>query len=711
MSSDLLILVFSAIADIFIAFLVLFRNYKKPSHIAFFLTSISLLLWATLNYVSTYAAGDHTLLATRFTGFFGAMLIASFYALSIVFPKPLEKGLKKRLIALGISTSIIGFLSLTSLFISTAVKADEGLQLSEGPLYPIYPLFILSLFILCNVNFIKHYRKAARFARSQIALMWLGIFTTLGLIILSNVILPAITSSWTSTRFGSLFTVPFIAITAYAIIIQRMFEVRWIITRTFAYTATIGVVAGTYTLIVLLIATQFTTFKDLGAAQFISLLIPTLFIALTFHSIQAYIDRVSTRLFYRNAYDTREVLDRLSDALMSNNSIADIIKLSSKIISSAIKPDSIYFVVFNEHMSVHKTYPARSFPGLPIDDVILKLRRHKSILIEKDTLPGTDDELYEKMNVNNVDIILRLGNRNQPLGALLLGTKSNGGIYTTQDLQLLKISAKNLVVALENAHKYEQILHFADTMHEEVNKATLRLKKANEKLRTLDALKDDFIATASHQLRTPAASVHDTLHMLNHPSLDKKDREELTRLAEASSEHLVMVVRTMLNMARLQAGHFTIDKSAVDLIDLTQTVVDQTKVIADQKNTKIKLTKPKQSLPLRVDAAKINEALSNYIENAIKYSPDGSTIKVTLTQDNKRIIFEVADQGMGVPIEEQKHLFGKFYRATNARQEQPDGNGIGLYVVKSIAEGHGGQAYYRNSEKGGSVFGFWLPND
>ena len=241
------------------------------------------------------------------------------------------------------------------------------------------------------------------------------------------------------------------------------------------------------------------------------------------------------------------------------------------------------------------------------------------------------------------------------------------------------------------------------------DQARLVLKNKNNELKTLDALKDDFIATASHQLRTPSASVHDALRMLNHPDMSKKDRDELIALAEASSEHLVTVVRTMLNMARIQAGHFTIDASEAEMIELTKKVISQVKILADQKGSKIELMVPNQPILMQVDTAKISEALSNYIENAIKYSPDHSAIMVSLTESDEKLYFEVADQGMGVPIEERQNLFGKFYRAANARQEQPDGNGIGLYVVRSIAEGHGGAAYYRPADETGSVFGFWLP--
>ena len=318
-------------------------------------------------------------------------------------------------------------------------------------------------------------------------------------------------------------------------------------------------------------------------------------------------------------------------------------------------------------------------------------------------------EIPQSLVASDVFLALRLGQRDNPVGVLLFGPKQNGSSYAQRDIDLLRISAKNLSIALENAKKYEQISHFADQLHKEVLDATAELRKANKELKTLDALKDDFISMASHQLRTPASSVHEALQMLNHPSmpLSKTERKKLEELAEASSEHMVTVVADMLSIARIQAGHFTVALTPVIMQDLVDRVMRQTGVLAEQKNIKIEIEKPKEAITITADTPKMNEAMTNYIENAIKYSPENSTINVRLFTEGKKAHFEVADKGMGVPEEERKSLFGKFYRAQNARKQQPDGNGIGLFVVKSIAESHKGGVYYKPLSSG-SLFGFWL---
>jgi signal transduction histidine kinase len=577
-----------------------------------------------------------------------------------------------------------------------------------GLLYTLQSLYIAGSFIACIVMMLRKRKHVNSRQRAQIMLFMTGLLIGLLVNVVTGIFLTMLNQSTNfSNLAGALSFFALVATTSYAIVRYRLFDIRLAITRVIGYSITIGVVAAFYSLLIVLIGTKLTSFNDIDAKDLTVLLLPTIFIALTFHYVERFVAKHTQRLFYRDAYNEREVLDKLSDALITENDINTIMEQSLTVLGDALKPRTAYLAVLNASGTVYHQAARGSEEPVSINALLGQLKHEKQMLIDIHENPTSS--IARIMAQGDAEILLRLGTPDKPAGLLLLGTKQNGSMYTTQDVALLRICAKSLSLSLENAKKFEQILHFADTMHSEVKRATSRLRKANKELKTLDALKDDFIATASHQLRTPAASVHDALRMLNHPMITKKDRDELIEMAEASSEHLVTVVRTMLNMARLQAGHFTIDKSNTDLVLLTERVIDQVEVLASRKNSRITLLKPDHPVRLNVDVAKINEALSNYIENAIKYSPEHSTVTVDLAVTADKIIFEITDQGMGVPLAEQPNLFGKFYRATNARQEQPDGNGIGLYVVKSIAEGHGGEAYYRPATEQGSVFGFWLP--
>jgi signal transduction histidine kinase len=707
MSSELFILLFTSFITLFICSIVLFRGYKRVANIAFCLTALMLTLWSIFNYLSTHLDSQYTTYLARISGVLGLNLLASIYLFSSVFPSRIEISKRTRYF-IAITLFANSLLALTSLMLKEATLVNGSLELTSGSLYHVYSLYYVFLGVMCIINFRRQYRSGNQRTRSQIQLLGVGLFITMSLGLISNIVMPALLDDWSTGKLGSLFPVPFIAITAYAIVKRKLFDIKLLIARTVAYVLTISVVLLAYSVAMMLLALYFADLQALKTSQIIALLIPAIFIAATFHSIKNFIDKVTKQIFYRDVYDTKAVIEKLSDALVSNNNIDSIIKTNSQILGDALNMKSVYTIVFDENLQIYKDYPSDMYPNMDIEKMRRKICKHSDLVIDKDEYIHIDRGLHKIMDENDIQAVLRLGSRNRPTGLVFVGLKSNGGIYSAQDIKVLELSSKYLLVAMDNAFKYEQILHFADTMHNEVEKATARLRTANRKLKTLDALKDDFIATASHQLRTPAASVHDTLKMINHPAMSNKDRGELLRLAEASSEHLVTVVRTMLNMARLQAGHFTIDKSNVDIVNLVTQAVEQMKVVADQKGCVIELSVPNHPLNIDVDSAKIGEAVSNYTENAIKYSPADSVINVRMFEADDKIYFEVADPGIGVPATEVKNLFGKFYRATNARKEEPDGNGIGLYVVRNIAEGHGGEAYYKSGDNGGSVFGFWI---
>jgi signal transduction histidine kinase len=117
-----------------------------------------------------------------------------------------------------------------------------------------------------------------------------------------------------------------------------------------------------------------------------------------------------------------------------------------------------------------------------------------------------------------------------------------------------------------------------------------------------------------------------------------------------------------------------------------------------------------KTLPvMELDESKLRQVMMNFVDNAIYYSPAGSTIKVSLKLVDHALEFKVIDQGIGVPKNEQPGLFGKFYRASNARKQRPDGTGVGLYMAKKVIDEHGGDIIFSSQVGKGSTFGFRLP--
>ncbi|HSX32673.1 MAG TPA: ATP-binding protein [Candidatus Saccharimonadales bacterium] len=688
------------------------KNARQTVNALFFFLTIVIALWLLALFIGDLAADPViSLWAVRAATFVGTLIAPLVLYFANAFPVQLHKPTWK-LHTFAIAPSVLFMaVSFTPYLVPAVELKTHSAQPSQlGLLYTLQGLYLIISFLVGIVIMFKKRKHVNSRERGQIKFVVLGLIGALVVNVVTGLVLTILNQANNfSNLAGALSFVIFVSATSYAIVKFRLFDVRLAVTRLIGYVITIGIIAGLYSAFVLLLSSAITPGDGVGRSQLITFLLPTIIVGLTFHKLEKFVAKHTQRIFYRDAYQVRAVLDELSDVIISESDIDRIMRKSLDVLQRSLRPSGIHLAVFNASGIMHHD---RSIGGNRPSELLAlvnELPKDSQIIFERNQQPDT--HMAEIMAKDDLEIVVRLGTQKNLVGLLLLGTKKNGLMYNKQDIALLRISAKNLGVGLDNAKKYEQILHFADTLHREVRHATAKLRAANKELKTLDALKDDFIATASHQLRTPAASVHDALRMLNHPQLTAKDRDDLTALAEASSEHLVTVVHTMLNMARLQAGHFLVEKSDAELIELTERVIDQLKVVATQRGSTIVFNKPAGPVHAQVDSGKMNELLSNYIENAIKYSPDHSTVTVTLTEADGRIQFEVADQGMGVPAGERDKLFGKFYRASNARHEHPNGNGIGLYVVKSIAEGHGGGVYYRPAQAdNGSVFGCWLPS-
>jgi signal transduction histidine kinase len=294
------------------------------------------------------------------------------------------------------------------------------------------------------------------------------------------------------------------------------------------------------------------------------------------------------------------------------------------------------------------------------------------------------------------------------VGYLALGPKKSGNIYTGQDIKIIKILTNELVIAIQNALRYEEIENFTVTLQQKVNYATRQLQKTNEKLKALDETKDDFISMASHQLRTPLTSVKGYLSMVLEEDAGKLTKMQRDMLSQAfiSSQRMVYLIADLLNVSRLKTGKFVIEQAPVNLADVVHEELMQLEETAAARQLTLEYNKPKEFPQLMLDETKIRQVIMNFADNAIYYTPTGGHIKIELIDKPTSVELRVEDNGIGVPRSEQPHLFTKFYRAGNARKARPDGTGLGLFMAKKVVIAQGGSIIFDSKEGKGSTFGF-----
>jgi signal transduction histidine kinase len=233
-------------------------------------------------------------------------------------------------------------------------------------------------------------------------------------------------------------------------------------------------------------------------------------------------------------------------------------------------------------------------------------------------------------------------------------------------------------------------------------------------LKEVERLKDDFIAIAAHELKSPVAEIKgnvDTLMLQtargNGQALDLWQREAMEAI-ERGSARLGLLTNDLLDVSRIQAGLLELCQEPHDLVALTRRVVKNMQ--ATTRDHTVTFQPPEGYLVAAIDARRIEQVVANLIGNAIKYSPEADRVEVTLRACGKgEARLDVADHGIGIPREQHALLFGRFARADNARERRIEGNGLGLYLCREVVEGHHGRIWFESALGQGATFHVTLP--
>jgi signal transduction histidine kinase len=244
----------------------------------------------------------------------------------------------------------------------------------------------------------------------------------------------------------------------------------------------------------------------------------------------------------------------------------------------------------------------------------------------------------------------------------------------------------------------------------DAHRRTAQLAEQNERLLELDRLKDEFVATASHELRTPLTSLKGYLEM----SLDPAEgplsatREAHLRIVERNADRLTSLVDQLLFLARADSHPLALDRQPVDIAEILNDAAETARPAAGAKNIAL-LIGEEPSPQALADRPQLLRVVDNLVTNAIKFTPDGGTVRLAARSEGATAILEVTDTGAGIPAAEQPDLFKRFFRGTNAIRTALPGSGLGLAISQVIAEAHGGTIEVESTPGTGSIFRLALP--
>lgn len=591
----------------------------------------------------------------------------------------------------------------------------DGTDILPGPMYNLYTVVVLLLLGFAARVYIKNRKHADTIQRLQSRFMAFGLLISFFWALTFSVILPLFVTTWVTAKVGPVGTIFFVGATAYAIVRHKLFDVRLVVARSIAYVLSVLVLGVVYGFIAFNLAALVSIDQDkIPLGQEVFYIALAVAMAFTFPPIRKFFNRITNKMFYRDAYEPQVLIDELNKVLVGNIDLVDLLTKSSTIIGSTLKAEFCVFGIRetqNEGKRIIGTR-TRSFSEEDINTVRKLTPKTGMKVIITDELGSDQRELHTLLLDNNIALMARLVDSakkgNEGLGYLVLGSKKSGNPYSSQDVKILEIIADEMVIAIQNALHFEEIQNFAKTLQDKVDQATRNLRAANEKLKKLDETKDDFISMASHQLRTPLTSVKGYISMVLEGDTGKVNTKQKEMLNQAfiSSQRMVYLIADLLNVSRLRTGKFVIEPKPTNLADVIEGEISQLTETAKGRNLTLTYQKPKTFPELMLDETKIRQVVMNFADNAIYYTPAGGHITVNLADLGDTVELTVVDDGMGVPKSEQHHLFNKFYRAGNAKKARPDGTGLGLFMAKKVVVAQGGSIIFKSTEGKGSTFGF-----
>ncbi|MFA6407751.1 MAG: PAS domain S-box protein [Candidatus Paceibacterota bacterium] len=237
-------------------------------------------------------------------------------------------------------------------------------------------------------------------------------------------------------------------------------------------------------------------------------------------------------------------------------------------------------------------------------------------------------------------------------------------------------------------------------------------KNAEERIKELSELRSKFLNIMAHQLRTPLSSVNWNLEMLINGDLGKVEetQKKFLQVTYNESKKITNRIRDLLAAVDIEDQRVLIKKEDFQIDSLVSSIVGEIRERSALKGLKFIYKEPHEGLPsISGDGEKLRIVLSQLLENAVTYTPEGGEVSVTLSQKDKEIRFEVKDTGVGIPAGEQHRIHERFYRASNASVMHPDGFGLGLYVAWYFIQQHNGTIGFESKEGKGSTFWFEIP--
>ncbi|MCC6649894.1 MAG: HAMP domain-containing histidine kinase [Candidatus Eisenbacteria bacterium] len=286
------------------------------------------------------------------------------------------------------------------------------------------------------------------------------------------------------------------------------------------------------------------------------------------------------------------------------------------------------------------------------------------------------------------------------VGVLNVNRINHPDPFRDEHLDLLRVFGEHFAAIIDRAEVVERL-----------GLRARQLEQDNEKLSDLNQMKDVFLSTASHELKTPLSSVIAYAELLDdhEGKLTRDQSHEFVGRLRGEAHRLLGLIDDILDLSRLESGKMQLKQRLVSLAEVVRGAVETTRTTAKKYDVTIESDLSEDLPPILVDEVKMRQVAVNLLVNAIKFSPRGSAVRLRTRLDDRHVRIEVSDDGPGIAPESATHIFELFAQGTHPEQDSRGGLGIGLHLVKRLTELHGGHVGVNSRDGAGSTFWVRLP--
>lgn len=450
-----------------------------------------------------------------------------------------------------------------------------------------------------------------------------------------------------------------------------------------------------------------------------TMLVVTGFLSLILFLSNAFQDHFLTsidtlRRRHKENTDKINELSRLYDVSLGINAVMTLetlLKMVAKEATILLAQPWASIVLFNEDQEITHSV----IVGLPEEyrsKLGSKMRKggltewiwkHEQPVVVEDVLADKRAATGEFLMATNARSLigLPLNTGQRVIGAMYVGD-FKPKTFEERHIRLLAIVSDQLVISIAKSKLYESLRRKLRGYEQKI-----------EGLEKVNYLKSEYVSHVSHELRTPLTSIKAYMETLERHINDPKfvQRNNFLRIVSKETERLIRIVDDILDVSSIEFGQRALQVTGFGIDEVISAVVSMLQPKLDGNNTRVEIIAPENLPRVKADKDLITQVFVNLITNAIKYSPDGTTITIRVVEEAVDLAISIEDEGIGIPESELERIFEKYFRVKSPRSRQYDGVGLGLAIVKNIIEQHGGAITVTSEEHVGSKFTFSIPKE